>query len=74
MRAITLKGRVKPGSRLEWRQPVSELPEGNVQVTLTYEEPAPRKRKSPRDWPVLKSQVPFDHSLRREDLYGDDGR
>lgn len=52
-----------------------ELPPGEHEVVITVEEASPAKRKfRVKDFPV--NDTPWDDSisLRREDMYGDDGR
>ena len=77
MQAIRLKGHVGPNKKLEIMEDAAELPEGDVEVILLYPQDQPgRKREvpSPLTWPTLDGGRYLGKSLRREDLYGDDGR
>ena len=52
-----------------------ELPPGEHDVVITVEEaPAPKRKFRIEDFPI--NDTPWDDliSLRREDMYGDDGR
>lgn len=77
MQAIKLKGRVGPDKKLEITEDSAELPEGDVEVILLYRQDHPndkRESPSPLTWPALDGGRYLGRSLRREDIYGDDGR
>lgn len=74
MEAVKRRARVRH-NHLEWTDPSPDLPDGEVEVILLYTkeevvEPAP----SVTEWPVLDGGTYQGGTLRREDLYGDDGR
>jgi hypothetical protein len=76
LEALRLKGKVKPGRKLELPELPPELPEGEVEVILLYEKrakkgPAPL---SPLEWPALEGGRYLDGTLRREELYDNNGR
>ena len=74
MEAIKLKARVRK-AHLEWLEPLPDLPEGEVEVILLYTTPeAERKAVLATEWPALDGGRYLGGTLRREDLYGDDGR
>lgn len=75
--AIKLKGRIQPDRQIELPELPPELPEGEVELILLYE----RKQVSetdalltPLSWPVLDGGRYLGGTLRREELYDDDGR
>ena len=72
MEAVKRRARVR-GDRLEWTDEAPALPDGEVEVILLYAPSAPRS-KPVAEWPVLDGGGYLGGSLRREDLYGDDGR
>ncbi len=76
MEAIKLKAHVGEDARLEWLEPLPPLPQGEVEVIFLYENPLPtaEERPSPAEWPVLKGGKYLGGSLRREDIYDDNGR
>ncbi len=77
MQAIRLKGRVGPDRKLEITAESAELPEGNVEIILLYRQDQLNERQefpSPLTWPALDGGRYLGKSLRREDLYGNDGR
>jgi hypothetical protein len=76
MEAIKLKARIGPDAKIEWLEPPPGLPQGEVEVILLYE----RERRpdgeqlSPSEWPVLNGGGYLGGTLRREEIYDDDGR
>ena len=77
LEALKLKGIVKPGRRLELPKLPPELPEGEVEVILLYERKHNEAEVAPSSamaWPVLDGGQYLGGKLRREELYGDDGR
>jgi len=79
MEAVRARVRVGPGSKLELVGEV-DLPEGEAEIILLYETPAevgeqPRSiRLSPLNWPTLDGGHFLGGTLRREEIYDDDGR
>jgi len=60
---------------LEITEGPQELPQGEVDILLVYRQRRPEvKRPSPEAWPVLDGGRYLGGTLRREELYGDDGR
>ena len=75
METVKLKARVCEKSRLEWVDPQPDLPEGEVEVILVYSKVSRQTGKvSEAEWPSLHGGRYRGGSLRREDLYDDDGR
>ena len=77
LEAIKLKGRIQSDQRLELPRLPPGLPEGEVELILLYERKPAREDKaslSPLTWPVLDGGQYLGGTLRREELYGDDGR
>ena len=77
LEAIKLKGRVRPGRRLEVPLLPPELPEGEVELILLYEREQASTQTSapsPLSWPVLKGGRYLGGALRREEFYNNDGR
>jgi len=77
LEAIKLKGRIQSDQRLELPRLPPGLPEGEVELILLYERKLTREDKaslSPLTWPVLDGGRYLGGTLRREELYGDDGR
>jgi hypothetical protein len=76
MEAIKLKARVGPDARLEWLEPLPSLPQGEVEVILIYERKQGPKagRLSSSEWPVLRGGRYWGGTLRRAEMYDDDGR
>jgi hypothetical protein len=75
--AIKLKARIDADRRIELREPPPDLPEGEVELILLYEqEPSQEKGKaiSPLDWPVLDGGRYLGGTVRRKKIYDDDGR
>lgn len=75
--AIKLKGRIQPDRRLELPKLPPELPEGEVELILLYERKHVSETDtlpSPLSWPVLDGGQYLGGTLRREELYDDDGR
>jgi hypothetical protein len=77
MEAIRLKGIIRPDRQLELPRLPPGLPEGEVELILLYEKKPARGEGiplSPLTWPVLDGGSYLGGTLRREELYGDDGR
>jgi hypothetical protein len=77
LETVRLRGIVRPGRRLELLQLPPELPEGEVEVILLYERKPSGEQAvplSPLAWPTLEGGQYLGGSLRREELYDDDGR
>jgi hypothetical protein len=77
LEAIKLKGRIQPDRRLELPRLPPGLPEGEVELILLYERKPTGEDKtslSPLAWPFLDGGQYLGGTLRREELYGDDGR
>ena len=75
--AIKLKGKIQPDRRLEIPSLPPELPEGEVELILLYERKQVSETEallSPLSWPVLDGGRYLGGTLRREELYDDDGR
>ena len=75
--AIKLKGKIQPDRRLEKPKLPPELPEGEVELILLYERKQVSETEallSPLSWPVLDGGRYLGGTLRREELYDDDGR
>ena len=73
MEAVKRRARIR-GDRLEWTDAAPALPDGEVEVILLYAPAEPSRPKSVAEWPVLDGGAYLGGSLRREDLYGSDGR
>ena len=77
LEAIRLKGKINPDRRLELPSLPPELPEGEVELILLYEKKPAREeqaRISPLTWPVLDGGRYLGGTLRREEIYDDNGR
>ena len=82
LQAVKLKGRIGPDGRLEILDGPAGLPEGEVEVILLYPAVRPEEKGDklpPEEWPVLKLPVHdlgefLGKSLRREEIYNDNGR
>ncbi|MBN1137149.1 MAG: hypothetical protein JXM73_11220 [Anaerolineae bacterium] len=77
LEAIRLKARIRADRRLEVPRLPAGLPEGEVELILLYErEQAGEQVRalSPLSWPVLEGGRYLGGALRREELYGNDGR
>lgn len=76
MEAIKLRGRIGANTTLELIEPLPDLPPGEVEVIVLYEHRPKRKKKllAPDQWPVLEGGQYLGGSLRREEIYDDDGR
>lgn len=75
MRAIETTASITPDGTLTARVP-SDIPPGEHRVVLVIEEaPAARPKSALTEFPVIHvGKWPEGLSLRREDIYGDDGR
>ena len=73
MEAVRLKARVRD-AHLEWIDPPPALPDGEVEVILLYRSETPRTGRPATEWPSLNGGRYLGGSLRREDIYGADGR
>ena len=76
LEALRLKGIVKPGRELELPELPPDLPEGEVEVILLYDRRAKEgiHPSSPLEWPALDGGRYLGGTLRREELYDNDGR
>jgi hypothetical protein len=75
--AIKLKGKIQPDRRLEIPSLPPDLPEGEVELILLYERKQASETDallSPLSWPVLDGGQYLGGTLRREELYDNDGR
>lgn len=77
LQAIKLKGHIGSDRKLEIIERPVELPEGNVEIIVLY--PQSRFEKeiecpSPLTWPTLNGGRYLGGTLRREEIYNDDGR
>lgn len=73
MQTIRLRARVGPDSEWEWIEKPPELPEGEVEVILLYEEERDGAGPSPLEWPVLDGGRYLGGALTREEIYEDNG-
>jgi len=73
MNEIRSRVRVGPDHLITGTAP-EEVPPGEHEVTITVAAPVPRKRFRLADLPVHGAVWDGSISLRREDMYGDDGR
>ena len=77
LETLRLRGIVKPGRQLELPQLPPDLPEGEVEIILLYERKpneAAGTPLSPLAWPSLDGGKYLGRTLRREELYDEDGR
>ena len=77
LEAIKLKGKIQPDRRLEIPGLPPNLPEGEVELILLYQRKQVSETDallSPLSWPVLDGGRYLGGTLRREELYDDDGR
>jgi hypothetical protein len=77
LEAIKLKGKIRPDRQLELPELPPGVPEGEVELILLYERKSTEeqtKALSPLLWPTLDGGRYLGGSLRREDIYDDDGR
>jgi hypothetical protein len=77
MKIVKLKGHINYDRKLEIKDKVIDLPEGDVDITLVYLNQQPTnvlKPLSPLDWPSLDGGIYLGSSMRREEIYDDDGR
>jgi hypothetical protein len=75
LKAIRLKGHIGSDRKLEITEDSVELPEGDVEVILLYGESVKGVgRPSPSTLPTLNGKRYLGGSLRREEIYGDNGR
>lgn len=70
---ITTRIRVAEDGALSGIAPVGQIPPGEHDATISIV-PAPSRRLGVQDMPVRNTPWNDGVSLRREDLYGDDGR
>ena len=76
LQAIKLKGHIGPDRRLEIIE-TPGLPEGDVEIIVLYPQPEYDKKPrhpSPLTWPTLDGGRYLGGTLRREEIYSDDGR
>ena len=75
MEAVKIKARVRSDRKLESLQPLPNIPKGEVEVIVIYE---PKRTETkeilPNDWPALKGGKYLGSTLRREEIYHDNGR
>jgi hypothetical protein len=75
LQAIKLKGYIGSDQKIEINEHPSNLPEGDVEVILIYNKNQNiNKHLSPLTLPSLHGGRYLGGSLRREDIYDDDGR
>jgi hypothetical protein len=77
LEAIKLKGRIQPNRQLELPRLPPGLPEGEVELILLYKRTPSREDKtqrSPLTWPTLEGGRYLGGTLRREEIYDDNGR
>lgn len=76
MEAIKVRARIGPDSKLELLEPLYHLPEGNVEVILLFPRALAQDVKpvSVAQWPILNGGRYLGGSLRRSEIYSDDGR
>jgi hypothetical protein len=77
LEAIKLKGKIQSDRQLLLPKLPPELPEGEVELILLYERKPAKEEKpllSALAWPVLNGGRYHGGTLRREEIYGDDGR
>ena len=77
LQAIKLKGRIGPDRKLEITESSIDLPEGDVEVILLYLKKRSDEKfesLSPLAWPTLNGGRYLGGTLRRVEIYGDDGR
>lgn len=75
MKAIETHGIVHPDGQLSVRVPPDIAPGEHKVVVVIDEEPTDRPQRSITAFPVIDpGPWPADLSLKREDIYGDDGR
>jgi hypothetical protein len=77
LQAIKLKGHIGPDQKLEIIESPVELPTGNVELIVLYSQPEEDKtpqHPSPLTWPTLNGGRYLGGTLRRKEIYRDDGR
>ncbi len=77
LRAIKLRGKIQPDRQLQLPVLPPELPEGEVELILLYDRKQLNEETallSPLSWPVLNGGRYLGGTLRREEIYDDDGR
>lgn len=77
LQAIKLKGHIGPDRKLEITENSIDLPEGDVEVILLYLKKRSDEKfeyLSPLAWPTLNGGRYLGGTLRRAEIYGDDGR
>ena len=73
MNEIRSRIQVGPDHRISGMAP-AEVPPGEYEATITVAEPPTAKRFRLADLPIHDTPWDGSISLRREDMYGDDGR
>lgn len=74
MLSVKTRVTVKEDGTVEARLTEGELPVGEHEAVIVLNAERPRKRFSMKDFPVDNGPWDDSVSLRREDMYGDDGR
>lgn len=78
MEMLKLKARIGTNSTLELLDPIPKMPPGEVEIIVLYKYQQDiniKKKPLPVDqWPTLNGGTYLGGSLRREDIYDDDGR
>jgi hypothetical protein len=66
---------VTPEGKVTIQLPATVLPGNHKLVLVIDEQPVTAEKRPPFDFPLIHvDSYPADLSLRREDMYGDDGR
>lgn len=73
MTVVTTRIQVAEDGTISGRVPAGQVPPGEHDAVVTVAT-APRRRLSVKDLPVYDEPWGDSISLRREDMYGDDGR
>lgn len=76
MEAVKVKARIGSDAKLELLEPIPQLPRGDVELILIFTRniARPIKPLSPAQWPVLHGGRYLGGTLRRSEIYSDDGR
>jgi hypothetical protein len=77
LQAIKLKGHIGPDRKLEITESSIDLPEGDVEIILLYLKKRSDEKfehLTPLTWPTLNGGRYLGGTLRRVEIYGDDGR